>query len=142
MIGRVSVSGDKDLMKALNALGERVKKQHLMHGLMEAAEPIRARMEQLAPVDTDPPVKGREAHIKDHIGISPAKSVEGVRLHEDEAAVAVGPTRGFFYGWFQEFGTAEHPAQAFVRPAFDQEHRGALARMRGVLWNALKGSAR
>ncbi len=136
MIGRVSVAGDKDLMKALNALGERLKKQHLQDALEDAAEPIRARMEALAPTGDEAP------HIKDHIGISPATKVEGVRLHEDQAAVAIGPTKGFFYGWFLEFGTAHMPAQPFVRPAFDAEHQGALRRLAGVIWNRLKGSAR
>ena len=136
MIGRVSVAGDKDLMKALNVLAEKVKKKTLQDALEDAAEPIRARMEAMAPTGDLAP------HIKDNIGISPATKVEGVRLHEDAAAVAIGPTKGFFYGWFLEFGTVEMPAQPFVRPAFDAEHRGALSRLKGAIWTLLKGSAR
>lgn len=136
MIGRVSVSGDKDLMRRLNELGERVKKQHLQEALTEAAEPIRAKMQDIA-------TRGQVApHIEDNIVISNASKVEGVRLHEDEAAVAIGPQKDFFYGWFLEFGTVKMPPQPFMREAFQQEHQGALSRLRGFLWTMLKGSAR
>lgn len=131
-----SVAGDKDLMKALNALSEQVKKKHLIAGLREAAEPMRARMEDLA-------TRGDEApHLKDHIGISTVSRVDGVRIHEDAAAVAVGPTKGFFYGFFLEFGTVKMPPQPFVRPAFDAEQGTAMSRLRGFIWNRLKGSTR
>ena len=33
--------------------------------------------------------------------------------------VGVGPTRRAFYGLFQEFGTAHHAAQPFMRPSWD-----------------------
>lgn len=132
MIGRVSVSGDKDLMRRLNALGERVKKQHLQAALTEAAEPMRARMADLA-------TRGKVApHIEENIVISNASKVEGVRLHEDEAAVAIGPSKDFFYGWFLEFGTVKMAPKPFMRPAFDQEHQGALSRLGGFIWNLLK----
>lgn len=32
---------------------------------------------------------------------------------------SVGPTRSAFYGLFQEFGTAHHSAQPFMRPTWD-----------------------
>lgn len=136
MIGRVAMSGDKDLMRALNALGDRVKKQHLQAALEEAAEPMRQRMEDLATRGHVPP------HIEEHMTISTASKVEGVRLHEDEAAVAIGPQKDFFYGWFLEFGTVKMPPQPFMRPAFDAEHPGALRRVAGFVWALLKGSAR
>lgn len=34
-----------------------------------------------------------------------------------------------FYGLFQEFGTAHHAAQPFMRPAFEQSKEQALIEM-------------
>lgn len=136
MIGKVSVAGQQDLMRALNALSEKVKKQHLEKALMEAAEPVRDKIADLAPHGDVAP------HIKANIGISKVSKVEGVRVHEDAAAVAVGPTKGYFYGWFLEFGTEKMPPQPFMRPAWEATHRSALSRVGGFIWNRLKGSAR
>lgn len=36
------------------------------------------------------------------------------------AVVEVGPTQKAFYGTFQEFGTAHHAPQPFMRPTFDR----------------------
>lgn len=36
------------------------------------------------------------------------------------AVVEVGPTKRAFYGRFQEFGTAHHKAQPFMRPTWDR----------------------
>lgn len=36
------------------------------------------------------------------------------------AVVEVGPTQKAFYGVFQEFGTAHHKAQPFMRPTWDR----------------------
>lgn len=136
MIGKVSVQGDRDLARALNALSEKVKKQHLTAALLEAGEPMRARMADLAPRGDVAP------HIRDHIVMQPVTKVEGVRVHEDQAAVAIGPEKGFFYGWFHELGTVKLSPRPFVKPSFDAEQRGALSRIAGFIWNRLKGSAR
>jgi len=132
----ISVTGDQDLMKALNSLSERVKKQHLVEGLKEAAEPIRRLMADTVARHDEAP------HIADHIGISPVSKIDGIRLHEDEAAVAIGPTRQYFYGWFLELGTVNMTPQPFVKPSFDAEQRSALAKLSGFIWNRLKRGTR
>jgi HK97 gp10 family phage protein len=51
--------------------------------------------------------------------------------------IAIGPSRGFFYGYFQEFGTSRHRAQAFMRPAFDSEGTRAVKIIAAEMWTAL-----
>jgi HK97 gp10 family phage protein len=53
-------------------------------------------------------------------------------------AVEVGPSQTFFYGYFQEIGTAFHPAQAFMRPAFDSMVRRAQAIVGQEAWAAIR----
>jgi HK97 gp10 family phage protein len=57
---------------------------------------------------------------------------------EFQAAVAVGPSKLAFYGIFQEYGTVEHPAQAFGRPAFDGSRDEALQILGEGLWQLLE----
>jgi HK97 gp10 family phage protein len=40
--------------------------------------------------------------------------------------IAVGPTKAVGQGLLQEFGTVHHPAQPFLRPAFDEKGQDAL----------------
>lgn len=115
-----SVAGHDEIMRALRGLSERVAKRALQDALMESAEPIRQRMETMSKRGDDAP------HLKDNIGISRVSRVDGVRLHEDAAAVAIGPTKSFFYGFFLEFGTVKMTPQPFARPAFDIEKGTAL----------------
>lgn len=117
----------RDLAEALSKIPLRVSKRMLREALAEAiGEPMRKRMAQLAPHEPGPP------DIRDAIVISNARL-------RDEAGVYVGPARGFFYGYFQEFGTANHSAQPFVRPAFDSEGPRGLGPMGAAIWRELAG---
>ena len=141
-------SGGEELAAMLRTLGESVRRRALLRVLRIAAEPMRQRMADLAPrgraSDTG---GGIDEHLADHIGISVAAKVGSVAggqweaTDEYQAAVAIGPTRGYFYGRYQEYGTVHHTAQPFGRPAFDGQYETALDRMRAEFWELLADAA-
>lgn len=120
--------GGKELADALGQLSPRVSRKVQKEALMDAAEPMRRRMEQLAPRAPGKP------DLADHMVISSERGVDA-----QEVVVAVGPSKSFFYGSFQELGTAHHPAHPFARPAFDQKAESALKLFADAVWLALTG---
>lgn len=126
MKGSARLEGGVELAKALATLSTAVSSRLLRESVIEGAEPMRDRMEELAPRSEDAP------HLRDQMVIS-------VERGEDrrEAVVVVGPTRKGFYGSFQEFGTAHHSAQPFARPAFDQTWMQSMAIIAAALWRDL-----
>lgn len=137
----VNVAGHAEVMKALSAIPQHLRRTELTNILLEAGEPLRSRVAQLAPRSDEAP------HIADHIGMNAVRSVDGVKLREDQAAVAVGPLKGrasgkrfkgFFYGWMLEYGTVKMPAQPFLRPAWDSEQSRTQDRIRSGLLRALR----
>ncbi len=73
--------------------------------------------------------------LADNIVISTTR-VKGLPSSET-AAVAVGPAKRSFYGFYQEFGTAFHGAQPFMRPAFDVGVTKAIADIGRAMCTAL-----
>lgn len=131
MIGNMAI--DDDLSRNLQKLGTPLQKRILIDALKEAGEPMRARMAANAPRSDKAP------HIYQNVVMSSVRSLEGVKMHEDEAAIAIGPdSRLAAHGVLQEFGTVHHAPQAFARPAWDAEHQGALSRLGGLLWTAVR----
>jgi HK97 gp10 family phage protein len=128
-----TAAGADGLMRNLNALPAAVNRRVQVAALRKGAEPIRSMAESLAPrSDTAP-------HLADHIIVqvpSGAKAeTEGLF---DTVAVFIGPAIRFFYGYFLEFGTAFHPAQPFMRPAFDSQSGRSLNIIRAELWAAIR----
>jgi HK97 gp10 family phage protein len=115
--------GGQQLAAALKGLPSRVSKRMLLEALRQAAEPLRDRMEQNAPVGPDAP------HLRDMVVVGPSRGQDA-----REAAVAVGATRAGFYGSFQEFGTAHHAAQPWARPAFDATYQQVLRALADEIW--------
>lgn len=133
---QVKVGGGKELAAGFAQLPPRVGKRILLAGLKEAGEPMRARMGELAPREPGAP------DLADNIVISTITKLGKVdgeveRTDEKMAAVAVGPSKGFFYGFFQEFGTIRHGAHAFVRPAYDALWQGVIVTLGKFYWAAL-----
>jgi HK97 gp10 family phage protein len=133
---RVRFEGGAELAAALESLPKRVGRSMLVEALTDAAEPMRKRMASLAPREPGAP------DMADNIIVSRSMvTIQGdgekVRNDEFQASVAVGPSKGFFYGFFQEFGTTRHSAQPFARPAFDSESQAALDLLARSLWTAL-----
>jgi len=145
----IRMEGGDKLAQRLKALPESVSKPVVRSALKEGAEPIRLAAQQHAPKSSEAP------HLSLNIGVSVASrigSVDGGRwraAEDGEQAVAIGPTKEFFYGLFQEYGTSPHrqpkrrvnhpghAAQPFMRPAFDGQSRNALGIIGRALWAAL-----
>lgn len=136
------IDGGKELAARLGRLEQSVSRKVKVNALREAAEPIRATAAQLAPRSSDAP------HLAENIVIGTLTENRLERIGRDtETVVEVGPAAGkggddFFYGLFQEFGTAFHPAQPFMRPAFDAWAPRSLSILVSSLWRALSGSVR
>lgn len=125
MRGSMRLEGGVEMSKALSGLSAGVSRRLVRENLVDAAEPMRERMEELAPVGDAP------THLRDQMVISVARDVA---VDKRETAVAVGPSRRGFYGSFQELGTAHHAAQPFAGPAFDQTWLQVLGLFGEGLW--------
>lgn len=138
----MQIQGGKELAMRLRALPEAYTRTIVLGALREAGEPMRARMAQLAPREPGKP------DLADNINISVANRLGDVgggrweARHDEEHAVAVGPTKDFFYGLFQEYGTVHHAPQPFMRPAFDSEAPRALQILTDELWKPLRDKAK
>lgn len=130
------IEGGAELVATLNTLTARVQKNVLRQALENAAEPIRRRMSQMAPRAPGLP------DLADNIAISPSR-LKGAD-NAQAAAVAIGPGKDFFYGFYQEYGTVHNAAHPFMRPAFDSGASRAIADITRELWTVLaaRGIAR
>jgi HK97 gp10 family phage protein len=127
----MTVHGGADLSRRLDAMPAAVSRKVLLAALTAGGMPIRDRAAQLAPREPGKP------DLADNINIA------AVRRKKDQApTVAIGPSKQFFYDYFQEYGTVRHRAQPFYRPAFDSESVRSLGIIGQQLWAAIKGSAR
>ena len=133
------IEGAADLARVLNQLPSATSRKVVLDALRAGATLVQAPAAAHAPRSPDPP------HLAMNIGISAVNrvgSTEGGRWWQldeaDEFAVAVGPTKDFFYGLFQEYGTVDHAAQPFMRPAFDTGAPRALNVIGALLWAALR----
>jgi HK97 gp10 family phage protein len=127
------VTGGDDLMRRLNQLPAAVSRKVQIDALKAGAAPIRSAAEALAPRGDIAP------HIADNIIVSVASTASAdARGSFDTPVVDVGPRKSFFYGYMQEVGTAFHPAQPFMRPAFDSSIGRSLNIIRADLWASIR----
>lgn len=140
----LQIHGGKELAAQLGRLEKSVSREIKLDALRAAAEPIRAQAASLAPRDDN----ANAPHLADNIVIGTKTEKALDRLGRDsETVVEVGPAAGkggddFFYGYFQEHGTAFHQAQPFLRPAFDSWAPRSLNILVSKLWRALKTDSR
>jgi HK97 gp10 family phage protein len=121
--------GGKELAAALRGLKAGVSKRIQREVLTDVAEPMRNAMSRNAPREPGAP------DLADNIRISNGRKLDVVT--DTEVAVRVGPTKAFFYGHIQEYGTVQHGPQPFMRPAFDAEAPKALTQIARRLWTEL-----
>jgi HK97 gp10 family phage protein len=117
--------GDK-LAKALAELPTRVSRSVQREALKAGAEVIRVRVVATAPRAHGAP------DLAANIGIQ-----SDVRPGDGSVGVGIGVPRGFFYDWFNEFGTVKQASKPFWRPAFDGEKAKALKLIAAEMWTAL-----
>jgi HK97 gp10 family phage protein len=130
MSATIRFTGGAELARNLDALSTRLSRQIQRQALKEAGEPIRQMMAQRAPIEPGAP------DLAANIVISTARP-KG--WGSTVVAIAIGPAKDFFYGFFQEYGTVHHRAQPFVRPAYDQQvvSGRTLNQIKEFLWRAL-----
>lgn len=117
----VTLTGLETLLRNLQKeLPEALDPPMLRRALVAAGEPIRDGMQRLAPKGPDAP------HLAESMIVRPLAPRELEAVTDDTAGVEIGPTAGFFYGYFFEFGTVKLPARPFARPAFDSGQGAAL----------------
>ncbi len=132
----MTFSGGQELAKTLNALPTAVSMKVQRDALKFAAEPMRAEAAILAPRGPDAP------HLAENIviGTPSDKSIETV-IGPDQAVIAVGPQKDYFYGLFWEYGWIHHVAHPFMRPAFDTKAPVSLNIIGQQLWIAIQKAA-
>jgi len=111
----IKVEGTKRLRKRLNALDDHTRGAVLARIVMAAAEPVRAVAAQKAPIRTGQ--------------LAETMTTELLEQKSHRASAGVGPNNEAWYGIFAEYGTVNHSAQPFLRPAFDEQKRNASHRM-------------
>lgn len=127
--------GGKELADNLNALSKAARKQALYPILKAAAEPIRERAGSIVQRRAPAP------DIADNMAISIAQKVDGERVDEFQAAVKVGPAKGFAHGKLLEYGTVHMRAFPFLRPAFDAGVSRAFGIIQEGIWALLRKAA-
>lgn len=126
--------GGSELAKTLSELPRRTSRQVQREALRAGADPVRSAASRNAVRRAGRP------DLADEMVIGNARSKA-----RDEVVVAVGPNkeertdqeRTFdVQGFFVEYGTADTPAQAFLRPSLSELPR-SLSIIRERLWHAL-----
>ena len=130
MHATMRLTGGAQLEQRLRELPASVSGTVLRKILRRAAEPVRARMSEMAPHRPGPP------DLRDRIVISGAGGDDDFDM--GDIAVAIGPSKSAFWGYFQEFGTSRQAARPFARPAFDASHQAALTEIGEGIWAALR----
>lgn len=124
----VRFEGGEELARTLNTLSKRLSNRIVKDALLAAGEPMRASVARQAPVKPGAP------DLAKNISIAP-RNARGA-----DVSVGIGPTKkSFFYDLFQEFGTVNHGAQPFYRPAFDEHVPTVLGKLGQALWTELAG---
>jgi HK97 gp10 family phage protein len=127
---RVTFEGGKELQSTLDSLPQAISRKIQREVLVEAAEPMVAAARKMAPRRPGFP------DIADNIEVGTPRTSKTEA--GDKFSVSWGPTTGFFYGHFQEYGTAHHAAQPFMRPAFDGYKEKSLNIITTRLWDHIQ----
>lgn len=131
------VEGLADCEKALIGLREEfdlsraTAKNMIKRALIEAAAPIESDAAARAPVLSGALQRSVTT------GTNLSRRQKGQHTKESELEIFVGPG-ALAQATAQEFGTSQHGAQPFMRPAFDNNWRNALDSLRDAIWNQIE----
>lgn len=128
---KLSFQGGEAMKRALDTAGSALTKTIVLAALREAADPIRRDMAARMARGADAP------HAGDNVIVATVNEIDGEKLAPLEFAVGIGPTKDFWYWFFQEFGTVHHAAQPAMRPAMDAGAQRALRDIGNGLWDAI-----
>lgn len=122
---RIKIEGAREIEKALKDLPRSTARATMRRVGVQALTPMMATAEALAP---DNPVTA-PPDLKTSFRIDSKHSIgrRVIRARSNEVLLFMGPTaEGMPQGLMQEGGTAHHPAQPFMTPAWDQHAEQAL----------------
>lgn len=130
--GKVKVEGLRELSRALtDELPKATRRGVLRRALKQAAKPIEGDAESRAPV--------RRGHLQTSVETGTKLSRRQKSKHKKESEVEVFVGAGpLAQATAQEFGTAYHGPQPFMRPAWDSNKRGALQSLKGAITTELE----
>jgi HK97 gp10 family phage protein len=122
-----------ELFERLGDLDSLVTQKRLLaRSLRKGAEPMRLRMQELAPIDPE-----HDEHIlKEEMTTSVQEQLS------TQAYARIGPSRKGFYGLFEEFGTIRQAAAPFIRPAWDEKIDEVLDLLKSTLWSEIEKAAK
>jgi HK97 gp10 family phage protein len=132
----MKVEGLEGVMAALRELPDATAKNVMKRVLLKRAEPFAETARRLVPVD--------QGHLKNsiHVATKLTKRQKGRhrKVHRDDVEVFVGPGTDPA-AHLQEYGTSRHPAQPFMRPAFDQNKDAFFAGVGADMWAEIEKAA-
>lgn len=124
------------MQAALRELPDATAKNVMRRVLLKAGQPIAETAQSLVPV--------AEGDLRKSIAVSTRLSKTQRKKHRKadrddvEVFVGAGPHP---QAHLQEFGTANHPAQPFLRPAWDQKRRSVLDGIKTAMWTEIRKAA-
>jgi HK97 gp10 family phage protein len=133
---KVKIEGLKEVKAALRELPDATAKNVMRRVLRKAGEPIAAAARSLVPV--------AQGDLRDSIAVSTKLSKRQRKMYRKankddvEVFVGAGPHP---QAHLQEFGTSDHPAQPFLRPAWDQHKRPVLDSIKAYMWTDIRKAA-
>ena len=136
---RVKVDGLREIANALHTqLPAATSKNVMQRVLKKRAKPIAATAEAQVAVKTGDLKKSITVSTK----LTKRQRRQHKKMHRDEVDVFVGPGSDPA-GHLQEFGSSKHPAQPFMRPAWDAHESTLLEGIGEDMWAEIeKASAR
>lgn len=127
------VEGLKELEKALLELKTATARRLVRKNLMAAAEPMADAARALVPDDpaTTGYDLGRSIAVSTKLSRRQRKKARRIVKSGVEVFMGSGPLP---HAHLQEFGTVNHAAQPFMRPAWDAHKDGVVDAMREATW--------
>lgn len=135
MKATVTIEGLSDLQAALAELPKATRRNAAKRALIKAAEPMLAEAKRRAPVLSG----DLQTSIVAGKPLSRRQRRAQVRFADVEVFMGAGQHP---QAHLQEFGTVDQPAQPFMRPAFDNNVRGAISTIRDVLADEIDRAAK
>lgn len=135
----LKITGLRETERALAELPKATGKNVLRRVGKRALEPMRAKAENLAPVD--------RGDLANQVVISEKRTrrVPKQRGPKSGVEIAMGPAAGhgvLQYAGLVEFGTVDNPPRPYMRPAFNSEAQGALDSVTTELLGEIEKSAK
>jgi HK97 gp10 family phage protein len=146
----ISILGMQELANNLKKYGE-VGNAALEAGLDSAAVVLRDAIQDRAPIDNTGKIKHPAYGNNGYVPLRKVRrsgflyksiviqKLESKELADGAPTIRIGPSKGAYYGYFLEFGTAKMPKHPFVRPAYDMASGEALEAAKRAISNILSG---